>query len=135
MDFAELLGVDRADPDFILAGRLVQEDEGLLDELIDMRHKRRLTQSEVGDRMGGIDQSAVARIESGERDPHLSTLRRYALAVGAEVRHSVRPFDREDCVGRFDSRYREDRSWEGEYDDGRALTKSLLSAVARRAGR
>ena len=36
-----------------------------------------------------------ARIESGERDPRLSTLRRYAHAVGALIEHSVSSYDHE----------------------------------------
>lgn len=134
MDIAELLGVDRTDPDFVLAARLVQEDEGLIDALIELRRKRQLTQVEVGERMGGIGQSAVARIESGERDPHMSTLRRYALAVGADVRHAVAPFDREGPVSRrVEDRYRSDARWNAEFDDGRALNRSAVVAAVRRS--
>ena len=92
MDLDALLGIDPNDPEQALADRLVQADDALLDALIAERKRRKLTQSDVGTAMG-VTQSAVARIEAGERDPHLSTLRRYALAVGAEVRHIVKPFD------------------------------------------
>ncbi|UKJ63950.1 helix-turn-helix transcriptional regulator [Cellulosimicrobium cellulans] len=91
MDLDELLGIDRDDPEQILADRLVRADDSLLDELVALRRKA-MSQEKLGCLMG-ISQSAVARIESGERDPHLSTLRRYALAVGADVRHIVEPFD------------------------------------------
>ena len=36
------------------------------------------------------DQATVARFESGQRDLHQSTLRRYALAVNALIEHVVR---------------------------------------------
>lgn len=37
----------------------------------------------------GISDSYIERIENFAEDPHLSTLRRYAAAVGAVVHHSV----------------------------------------------
>jgi hypothetical protein len=37
----------------------------------------------------GVNPSYVSRIESGRQDLHLSTLRRYAFAVGAVIRHNV----------------------------------------------
>ncbi|HJF15468.1 MAG TPA: helix-turn-helix domain-containing protein [Enteractinococcus helveticum] len=87
----ELLGIDPTDPLDQLADLLVSEDEKLLDQLVAIR-KRTLSQAEVAQRMG-ISQGAVARIESGSRNPHLSTLRRYAHAVRARVEHRVSPFE------------------------------------------
>lgn len=86
----ELLGIDPQDPLDSLAEDLVQADSRLLDDLIAARQAARLSQAQVADRMG-ISQSAVARIESGERNPQLSTLRRYAHAVRARVEHRVIP--------------------------------------------
>lgn len=43
-----------------------------------------LSQTEVAARMG-TSQSAVARLESGEVDTRLSTLERYAVALGADL--------------------------------------------------
>ena len=37
----------------------------------------------------GTDQASVSRFESGHSDAHLSTVRRYAKAVGALIRHEV----------------------------------------------
>jgi predicted transcriptional regulator len=39
----------------------------------------------------GTTQSAVARLESGELDARLSTLERYAAALGRTVDWQVRP--------------------------------------------
>jgi len=88
MNLQEMLGINLDDPNQRLARDLVEADEKMLDELVAIRQEQRLTQAEVGGKMG-ISQGAVARIESGERDPHLSTLRRYAYAVGAVVTHQV----------------------------------------------
>jgi len=53
----------------------------LAEELIERRVTLGLSQTEVAARMG-TSQSAVARLEAGETDVRLSTLERYAAAVG-----------------------------------------------------
>jgi predicted transcriptional regulator len=63
---------------------------GLIDELIQARLAGELTQTEIAARMG-TSQSAVARLESGELDARLSTLERYAAAVGRTVNWHIRP--------------------------------------------
>lgn len=90
MNLDELLGIDLDDPIQQNANQLVDADQKLLDDLVALR-RASMTQEEAAARMG-VSQSAVARIESGERDPHLSTLRRYALAVGARIEHHVSIF-------------------------------------------
>ena len=50
-----------------------------------------LTQTEVAERMG-TSQSAVARLEAQAADVRVSTLERYAAALGRQVRwHLARP--------------------------------------------
>ncbi|MFC7503194.1 helix-turn-helix domain-containing protein [Nocardioides sp. CPCC 206347] len=88
MELEALLGIDPRNPLQIRAKRLVEEDESYLDALVAMRKAKGLSQEAIADRME-ISQGAVARIESGERDPRLSTLRRYAMAVGAVYSHDV----------------------------------------------
>lgn len=88
MDLEELLSINPRDPLQLRAKRMVETDELLLDQLVAMRKAKGLSQDQVAERME-ITQSAVARIESGERDPRLSTLRRYAMAVGAYYEHHV----------------------------------------------
>ena len=53
----------------------------LVDQLVERRVSLGLSQTEVAARMG-TSQSAVARLESGAGDVRLSTLERYADAVG-----------------------------------------------------
>ena len=53
----------------------------VLDELVGARHRHGLSQTEVAARMG-TSQSVVARLEGGGVDARLSTLERYAAAVG-----------------------------------------------------
>ena len=54
------------------------------------RRESELSQTEIAARMG-TSQSAVARLESGDLDARLSTLERYAAALGRTVDWQVRP--------------------------------------------
>jgi transcriptional regulator with XRE-family HTH domain len=56
----------------------------LLAELVAERRTAGLSQAEVADRMG-TSQPAVARVEAGAVDVRLSTLQRYAAAVGRQL--------------------------------------------------
>jgi predicted transcriptional regulator len=62
----------------------------LIDELARARREGDLSQTEIAARMG-TSQSAVARLESGDLDARLSTVERYAAAVGRSVEWQVRP--------------------------------------------
>ena len=57
----------------------------LVEELVTARRQLGLSQAEVAAQMG-TSQSAVARLEAGEADMRLSTVQRYAAAVGREVK-------------------------------------------------
>jgi transcriptional regulator with XRE-family HTH domain len=61
----------------------------LAEELATHRVRIGLSQTEVAARMG-TSQSAVARLESGEADVRLSTLERYAAAIGYELQWQLR---------------------------------------------
>ena len=69
-----------------LAGRRRE----LIDELVRARQESELSQTEIAARMG-TSQSAVARLESGALDARLSTLERYAAALGRTVDWQIRP--------------------------------------------
>lgn len=62
----------------------------MMADLKKVRLSNNLTQSDVAQLMG-TDTATISRIESGERDIHLSTLRRYAWAVGATLSIRVEP--------------------------------------------
>lgn len=89
MDFLDDIFGPETGEDRLAERNLVHEEEWL-SRLVELRKGKNLSQGDVGERMG-ISQSGVARIEAGNRDLHLSSLRRYAIAVGAEVRHVVNP--------------------------------------------
>jgi len=62
----------------------------LLFALRDIRRALGLTQTQVAAAMG-TSQSAVAKLERAESDPRLSTVARYALAVGHDLHYVLTP--------------------------------------------
>ncbi|MEY7973328.1 helix-turn-helix domain-containing protein [Saccharomonospora xinjiangensis] len=84
----ELLGFDESNAQQVLARDLTDADYEWVRKLVELRKRRKLSQKELGDIMGR-SQSVVSDIESMSSDPRLSTLRRYALAVGAIIKHEV----------------------------------------------
>ena len=69
---------------------MVDRRRALIAELAEVRRVSGASQTEIAARMG-TSQSAVARLESGEWDARLSTIERYAAAVGTTVDWRVRP--------------------------------------------
>jgi transcriptional regulator with XRE-family HTH domain len=70
-------------PDLVEAATRSRE---LLRSLGEKRRRLGLSQTVVAARMG-TSQSALARLEKGDSDPRITTVQRYALAVGEEVVH------------------------------------------------
>jgi predicted transcriptional regulator len=63
---------------------MAQRRRDLLAQLVAHRQANGLSQAEVAERMG-TSQPAVARLEAGSVDVRLSTLERYAAAVGRRL--------------------------------------------------
>lgn len=68
---------------------LASSTDELIAALVSLRRDHGLSQTQVAARMG-TSQSAVARLESGGSDARLSTLGRYAQALGTELAFAVR---------------------------------------------
>lgn len=73
------------------ATALADADLRMRRALVGARRAAGLSQNDVAEALG-IKQSSVAAFERYDNDPRLSTIRRYALAVGAQVSHDVTPF-------------------------------------------
>jgi transcriptional regulator with XRE-family HTH domain len=75
-----------------------REEFILLDELLRARRRAGLTQAQVAVRMG-TKTPAVARLEAGggsqQHSPSVTTLRKYANAVGCRLEIRLRPCERE----------------------------------------
>ncbi|GAA1022084.1 MULTISPECIES: helix-turn-helix domain-containing protein [Amycolatopsis] len=88
----DLLGYDRNDPRVAAGRRHGAAIARLIDSLVQIRDKRNLTQSDVAERMD-TTQSSVSNFERQGGDPKVSTLFRYADAVGADLDFIVDPVD------------------------------------------
>lgn len=68
--------------------RLNREEFAILDEILAARREAGLTQAQIAERMG-TKAPAIARLESalasGKHSPSLSTLRKYAAALGKRL--------------------------------------------------
>jgi ribosome-binding protein aMBF1 (putative translation factor) len=64
--------------------RMSADRRRLVTGLTAQRRSAGLSQTEVAARMG-TSQSAVARLESGDADVRVSTLERYAAAIGSQL--------------------------------------------------
>lgn len=89
-DLDEQLGIDRSNPLDRLAAGLVESDYAMLDSLVELRKKRGMSEFDVAERMG-YTEVAVRAFEASNADPRLSTIRRYAMAIGAVIQHEVYP--------------------------------------------
>ena len=70
--------------------RMSAERRRLVADLTAQRRSAGLSQTEVAARMG-TSQSAVARLETGDAYVRVSTLERYAAAIGSQVAWQARP--------------------------------------------
>ena len=68
---------------------MLDRRRALMNELVAARKERGLSQTEIAAQMG-TSQSAVARLERGDVDARVSTLERYAAALGRTVDWRVR---------------------------------------------
>jgi hypothetical protein len=69
--------------------RMSADRRRLVGDLTAQRRSAGLSQTEVAARMG-TSQSAVARLESGDADLRVSTLERYAAAIGSQLAWQAR---------------------------------------------
>ncbi|KWX01109.1 putative transcriptional regulator [Carbonactinospora thermoautotrophica] len=63
---------------------MAQRRRRMIAQLAAQRRAAGLSQTEVAARMG-TSQSAVARLEAGDADVRVSTLERYAAAIGCQI--------------------------------------------------
>lgn len=67
---------------------LVRQRNALIRRLVAHRSEMNLSAKDVADKLD-LNKSTISRFESGESDPHLSTILRYALAVGSDLKFEV----------------------------------------------
>lgn len=88
MNHAELKDKALSNPETRAAYDELDAEFSLLRQMLQARRKAGLSQAQVADRMG-TKAPAITRLESslsnGKHSPSLTTLRRYAKAVGCEL--------------------------------------------------
>jgi ribosome-binding protein aMBF1 (putative translation factor) len=80
----------RRDPAYLKEYAALEEEFALAAALIDARSRAGLSQGDIARKMR-TSQPAVARLEAGQGNPSVSTLRRYAKATGTRLRISFDP--------------------------------------------
>ncbi len=99
MTVGDWLKEEMRDEEFRLLWREREAAYKVARELIRLRKKQGLSQSEVA-RRAGLKQPAIARMESGAVTPTLDTIQRVAQALGRQVEVSlVRATARKKLVG------------------------------------
>lgn len=88
VDLFSELGFDADDPEVVAAREDAEELIGLLEHLVERRSTLGLRQIDIAKAMG-TTQSAVSDLERLGGDPRISTVQRYARALGARVRMAV----------------------------------------------
>ena len=76
---------------FTLFREQIDRDDDLLRDLVALRRELGLSQSELAHLME-TDQGYLSRLENGALNPRVRTLREYAVALGVEIHHTLRPF-------------------------------------------
>jgi len=87
-----------SDPGSVFPGfaALSEDVHAVVVRLVEHRRAAGLSQTEIAARMH-TSQSAVARLEAGRGDVRLSTLRRYADALGHQLQFGVRPHEKQEA--------------------------------------
>lgn len=88
--FEELLARKLDDPAIRAAFEDSHTRHELIQSLVELRKRAGVTQKELADAMG-VKQPAVSGFETEDSDPRLSTLQRYARALGHAIVVDVRP--------------------------------------------
>lgn len=83
-ELAQALGMDLNSPSDASALDMEEARQNLVDGLVRIRKARGLSMQDVADELQ-ISRQAVSKIERSNRDPRLSTLIRYAMAIGAHI--------------------------------------------------
>jgi transcriptional regulator with XRE-family HTH domain len=95
-DLDDFLDEELRDPEFRGAYEDAMARSALLRTLVNRRHECQISQTEVANLMD-TTQSAVSDLERGATDPRLSTLQRFARAVGCRLHldlHANHPYQR-----------------------------------------
>ena len=131
----EMIATWKKDPEFRKAYDALEEEFALFDELFKARRRVGLTQAEVAERME-TKTPAVARLEAGggskKHSPSISTLQKYAEAVGCRLEIKLVPLS--PSAREEQSSYTK-KSRTGQMDVGPAGSAASLSNLTKGSNR
>ena len=84
-DFNKYLNEQMKNPEFRKEWDALEPEFNMMQALIDARKTRNMTQKELAEKTG-IDQSDISKIETGNANPALSTLKRLAEGMDMVLR-------------------------------------------------
>ena len=91
-EWKEFLTEQLQDPVIRAEWDAMEPEFAIIQAIIDARKNAGLTQKQLSERTG-IDQSDISRIENGEANPSLKTLKRLAAATNTTLRIEFRPLE------------------------------------------
>jgi len=84
-EFKNYLDKQMKDPEFKAEYDALEPEFAIIQAIIDARKNADLTQKELSERTG-ITQADISKLESGNANPSLRTLRRLAKALGMRLK-------------------------------------------------
>jgi transcriptional regulator with XRE-family HTH domain len=90
MTFDEFHAEQMRDPAYRVEYEALEMEFSIIQAMIDARKNTGLTQKELAER-SGIAQGDISKLENGNANPSLRTLKRLAKGMGMKVRLEFRP--------------------------------------------
>lgn len=90
--FNDYLNEQLKDPEFKKEWDALEPEFTIIQAILDARQKRGLTQKELSERTG-ITQADISRLEKGNANPSLKTLRRLANGLGMNLVLKFEPIE------------------------------------------
>jgi len=84
-EWKEFLAEQLKDPEIRAEWDAMEPEFAIMQAIIDARRNAGLTQKQLSERTG-INQSDISRLENGEANPSLNTLKRLAIAMNATLK-------------------------------------------------
>jgi transcriptional regulator with XRE-family HTH domain len=89
-EWKEFLKEQLKDPEFRAEYEALEPEFAIVQAMIDARKNTGLTQKQLSEKTG-IDQSDISRMESGDANPTLATLKRLATGMGMTLKVEFLP--------------------------------------------
>ena len=89
-NFNEYVTEKLADPEFLFEYDALEPEVSIIHAMIEARNSSGLTQKQISE-LTGIAQGDISKIESGNGNPSLRTLKRLATAMGTKLKLEFEP--------------------------------------------